>query len=95
MRRFGKVDRNQEEIVAALRAIGCSVHSTASIGGGFPDLTVGRHGRTYLLEIKDGEQIPSKQKLTTDEKKFFDEWRGHAVVVKSVGEAIEAVRDVT
>jgi hypothetical protein len=47
------------------------------------------------LEIKDGEQIPSKQELTEDEEKFFDEWLGHAVVVKSVDEAIEAVRDVS
>ena len=50
MRRAGKIDANQPEIVAALRDAGCSVLSLAQLGGGVPDLLIGR-GNLMLLVI--------------------------------------------
>jgi hypothetical protein len=88
MRTAAKVDRNQPEIVEALRGIpGCTVTSTAAMGKGFPDLVVGWMGRNYLMEIKDGELPPSKRRLTPDEKKFHHQWAGQVTVVNSVEEA--------
>lgn len=91
MRRAAKVDDNQDQIVKALRACGCSVQSLASVGKGCPDLLVGRLGRNYALEVKDGAKAPSRRKLTPLEEKFHVEWRGQVTVVTSVAEALEAV----
>ncbi|WP_386681891.1 hypothetical protein [Loktanella sp. R86503] len=91
MRYAAKVDDNQPEIIEALRKAGCSVTPTHQAGKGFPDLAVGRQGRTYLLEIKDGSKIPSKQKLTDDQVRWHGAWLGHKAVVRNVGEALEAV----
>ena len=91
MRRAAKVDDNQGEIVAALRAAGCSVTSLASVGRGCPDLVVGRAGVTYLLEVKDGSKPPSKRRLTPDEKAWHGAWRGQVAVVESVQDAFKAV----
>lgn len=85
MRRAAKVDIAQPEIVAALRAAGCSV-----LFIGKPvDLAVGRAGLTYFLEVKSGES--KRHDLTPSQMDFFRDWRGHAVVVCSVDEALRAV----
>ena len=92
-----RVDANHAAIVKALRAVGCSVQSLHSVGKGCPDLLVGygfgshREGRNLLLEVKDGDKSPSARKLTADEQRWHDEWRGQVCVVTSVDEAIKAV----
>ena len=91
-RRAAKVDDNQAEIVAALRACGCSVAVTSSAGGGFPDLCVGIQGKNYLLEVKDGSKSPSRQKLTPDQVTFHATWEGQVNVVRNIDEALIAVR---
>ena len=94
MRRAAKVDRNQGEIVDGLRAVGCSVQILAKLGEGCPDLLVGYHGTNVLLECKDEEQPPSKQKLTDDQVEWHAEWRGQVATVKNVAEAIAVVQIV-
>ena len=90
MRTAAKVDRNQSEVVTALRKVGASVQSLASIGKGCSDLLVGYHGHLYLMEIKDGANVPSKQLLTDDQKKWHDAWNGSPVyVVRSVEQALK------
>jgi hypothetical protein len=90
--RAAKVDRNQAEIVAALRKAGAKVYISSSFGQGFPDLIVGYQGRFVLLEVKDGSKPPSARKLTADQQKFHAEWTGLPLfVVSSIGEAFRAV----
>lgn len=91
MRRAAKVDRNQPEIVAALRDVGASVQPLHSVGKGCPDLLVGFRGANYLLEVKDGRLAPSDRKLTAAQAEWHPAWRGHATVVKSVDEALKAI----
>ena len=91
MRKRGKVDGNQGDIVKALRDIGCSVAITSSLGGGFPDLVVGRDQRNYLMEVKDGSLSASRKKLTKEERKFLNGWRGHIVIVENVEEALTVI----
>ena len=86
MRLKARIDRNQNEIVDEYRKLGFSVAITSMIGKGFPDIVVGKYGYTSLVEIKDGEAIPSKRRLTEDEKAFFDSWGGDIRVVKSIGD---------
>ena len=90
MRRAAKVDENQAEIVAALRKCGCTVQSLAAVGKGVPDLLVGRAGVNYLLEVKDGNKPKSARDLTPDELRWLHGWRGSAVVVETVDEALKA-----
>ena len=91
MRRAARIDANQSEIVNALRDVGASVAITSMVGNGFVDIVVGFRGRNYLLEIKDGSKPPSKRRLTEDEQKFFDTWRGTVFVANNTDEALEII----
>jgi hypothetical protein len=92
MRHAARIDANQEQIVAALRAMGATVRIVTQ-GNGLPDLLVGFRGVTILMEVKDGQKVPSARKLTPAEQKFFDEWRGGIVaIVNSVDEAIDLLK---
>jgi hypothetical protein len=91
VRRAARIDANQPEIVAALRAIGASVQPLHTIGGGCPDVLVGFRGVNWALEIKDGKKPPSAQTLTTDEANWHIGWEGDVHIVRSVEEAIAIV----
>jgi Holliday junction resolvase len=91
MRRAAKVDQNQAEIVAALRAVGATVQSLATAGDGVPDLLVGHGGLNYLLEVKDGNKPPSKRQLTDDQVKWHTDWHGQCCVVSGPREALAAI----
>ena len=91
MRRAAKIDANHSEIVAALRAVGCTVQSLASAGKGVPDLLVGTGGENVLMEVKDGSLIPSARKLTPDQIAWHGSWRGRVFVVNTIAEALAAV----
>ena len=90
-RRAARTDANQQEVVAALRQAGASVTPTHMVGGGFPDCVVGYRGVTYTLEIKDGNKPPSARKLTPDEERWHEEWRGQVAIVNSPQEALEVL----
>jgi hypothetical protein len=92
MRRAAKVDENQEQIVKALRAVGATVQSLAAVGKGVPDLLVGYHGQTILIEVKDGTKSPSRQALTEDQLKWHGAWNGGPLsVVNDVQGAWRAI----
>ena len=86
------IDRNQPEIVKALRGIGATVQSLADLGKGAPDLLVGFFGRNVLFEIKDWKQPPSRRRLTPDEKEWHDMWRGQVTVVETFEEALAVLQ---
>ena len=90
--RAAKTDGNQSSIVDGLRAAGCSVHVTSSLGGGFPDLVCAYAGRNYLLEVKDPSKPLSDRKLTPDQARFFGSWRGQVCVVETLDDALIAVK---
>ena len=80
------MDKNQAEIVKALRDIGVSVAITSNVGNGFPDLVcAARHAnRNVLIEVKaEGEC------LTPEQVRFHASWRGPIFIVHSVAEALE------
>ena len=86
-----RVDANQGVIVEALRGAGASVQSLAMVGHGCPDVVVGKGGRNWLMEIKDGAKPPSARKLTPDEDRWHDKWRGQVDTVNSPAEALMLV----
>jgi hypothetical protein len=68
MRHAARVDKNQSEIVSALRAAGAYVWII-----GLPvDLLVGYKGHTFLVEVKDGP----RKRLTALQQDFFNNWSG-------------------
>jgi hypothetical protein len=91
VRTRARVDTNQSAIVEALRGAGATVLHLHTIGKGCPDIAVGIHGRNYLLEIKNGSKSPSKRKLTPDEQKWHEAWRGEVCIVSSEAEALAAI----
>lgn len=86
--RRAKVDRNQVEVVKALRQCGFAVAHTHMVGRGFTDIVAARRGHNYLIEIKDG----AGQKLTPAQQKFHDEWPGIIRVVSSIDDVLELAR---
>lgn len=83
MRHYGaKRDENELEIVNALRAIGASVAHLSSKG--IPDLLVCFRNKLYLMEVKK-----PKGKLTLDQIKFHENWKGEIHIVRTAHEAIE------
>jgi len=90
MRYAAKVDGNQAEIVAALRAAGASVWII-----GLPvDLAVGFQGKTLLVEIKQttGKRNPKPCRHTQLQKDFMMTWNGGAVsTVTDVDGALRAI----
>jgi len=92
MRLRGKVDQNQGAIVKALRQVGATVQSLASVGGGCPDLLVSRAGDVFLLEVKDPNNPDKRRhKLTPDEMEWHRKWQGHVTTVFTVEEALGAI----
>lgn len=94
MRRAAKVDRNQSEIVAALRGIGATVQPLHAVGQGCPDLLCGFRGRNILIEVKDGAKRPSARKLTADQIDWHGGWKGQVVTISDADAAIAVVLGV-
>ena len=86
MRRRGKIDANQPEIVDALTKAGYAVQSLASLGSGVPDLLVSRHERMWLLEVKLKGEKPNLAQLA-----WMGKWPTPVYVVRSAEEALSAV----
>jgi len=81
---YRKIDLNHNEIVKALRAVGATVLSLATIGSGCPDILVGFRGDNFLMEIKS-----ERGKLNQAQVDWHTHWRGSKVrVVRSIEEAL-------
>lgn len=89
-----RIDKNQPEIVKALRKAGFTVTPLHAVGGGCPDLLVGKRGKNALIEVKD-ETTDHYHKtrnlakcLTEDQHKYHFMWQGSLGVVWTIEEAI-------
>ena len=84
-----KVDKNQKDVVKALRDYGADVFLLHTVGGGIPDLLCAYNDQTILIEVKDGED----KKLTPQQITLFANWQGGPLYrVNSVQEAIEVLK---
>ena len=88
-RQIAKVDRNQPAIVEELRGAGASVLLLHQVGHGCPDVLIGWRGVNLLVEIKS-----DVGKLTDDERRFFDTWRGQVTIVRTVEDAIRLLETI-
>ena len=94
MRRAARTDTTHASIRDGLRACGYSVADTRSLGDGFPDLLVGAHGHTYLIECKTPRGRKTAQdRLGEAQRRFQASWKGSAVIAAySLEEALTAIR---
>lgn len=81
MRRAARVDRNQSEIVAALRRCGVAVE----VIGQPVDLLIHSRFGTALMECKTEDG-----RLTKDQVEFVSRWPGPLHIVRTVDEALLA-----
>ena len=81
-------DGNQQDIMDAARAVGCSAFSIHRVGGGKPDIIIGdpRTLQNYLIECKVGNAP-----LTPLEVIFFDEWLGQKAIARSPEEMFRVI----
>lgn len=93
MSRFARrVDHSQPDIVAALRAAGCTVLSLAPLGKGAPDLAVGTGGFTYLMECKSPQYKKAHPERIAEQREWAKRWQGGPVLfVSTPGEALSAL----
>ena len=91
MRRSARLDRNHPAIVNALKDVGASVQSLASLGGGVPDLLVYFMGKMYLVEVKDSAKPPSKRQLTPDQVEWHRRWGGPVHIVETIEDAFNVI----
>jgi hypothetical protein len=84
-------DKNQAQIVQALKDAGATVAILSDCGRGIPDLLIGYGGRTFLAEIKN----PSGRGLrfTPAEQTWLETWRGGRVfIITSPEEALDMLQ---
>ena len=62
------------------------------LGKGAPDILVGFHGENFIFEIKDPDKPPSHRKLTGDEEKWHEKWRGQINTVLYVYDIVEIIK---
>ena len=91
MRRAAKIDRNQPEIVAALRDAGATVEILSAVGKGCPDLMAGFRGRNYLLEVKDWQASASDRALRDRQAEWHGGWKGQVAKVETVDAALAVI----
>jgi hypothetical protein len=88
--KFARVDKNQKEIVAALRKAGAKVKHVYTVKNLF-DILVYYKGITYNVEIKDG----LKSKLTEGETKCKEDLESVNVkywIVRSIEDALNMIK---
>ena len=84
MRIRARLDDNHRATRDFLEAHGISIHSTASMGSGFPDFVWGYRGVSGLLELKStgprGELSSGSKRSLKGEQAFAARWRGAPVL---------------
>lgn len=91
-RRAAKVDRNQNEIVKALRKI-----QGVTVELDHDDMLVGHKGRTYWFELKDETAVSKKTgQVKESEKKDSQikleaEWAGHYEIVWNLDQILARI----
>ena len=85
-----RADKNQDEIVKGLRAIGATVEVLSQVGHSCPDILCGWRGQNYLMEIKD-----KHGKLSESQKAWHTFWNGQVAVVRNLAEAVRVLESGT
>ena len=94
MARYAKrTDENHKQVVEELRASlpEATVFDASGAGRVFPDLVVGFKRRNYLFEIKNGNHVPSRRRLTAAQVGMHGNWQGQVAIVHSAADILAAI----
>lgn len=89
-RRARRTDANQERVVARFEQWGLSV---IRVNGEF-DLAVSCGGPSFLIEVKNPNQPPSKRRLTENESKLKREYKGEIIIVMTDADVDAAAKRI-
>ncbi len=78
---YHQLDANHRDIRAGLEAVGATVEPKGPL-----DMLVGFRGANYLLEVKT-----ATGKLRPSQERFLSRWKGQAIVVRTMEEALKAI----
>jgi hypothetical protein len=81
-RQAGRIDIVHKECVIAFLYHGCSVKTLASVGEGVPDLLVGDHGVTHLVEVKSHPAGTQKGEPNAAQKQWLLGWTGDYTITR-------------
>ncbi|MEN8171404.1 MAG: hypothetical protein ABFS03_00840 [Chloroflexota bacterium] len=87
-----KIDKNQPEIVAALRKI-----PGVTVQLGMDDILVGYKGKNHWFEIKEPETVSKKtgkvmdSKIKPSQHKLRDTWAGHYSIVWNIDQILAEI----
>ncbi len=87
-------DTNHNELVNHFREFGLSVLIIADLAN-CCDIVIALHGRTIMIEIKDGKKPPSARKLTSGEIAFKESWKGCWRLCESIKDADKIIAELT
>ena len=85
-----RTDKNQEELIKAIQAIGGTVIILAARKKGTPDLLVGFRGVNYLIEVKTDKGV-----LGDAQKQFLRDWRGQVNVARNLEDVLRIIGALT
>lgn len=91
-RRAARIDKNQPEIVKALRGI-----AGVTVQLGMDDILVGYKGKSYWYEIKEPDTVSKvtnevqPSKIKDGQHKLLAEWKGHYKIVWNVDQILEDI----
>jgi len=71
-----RTDANHKEHIHTLKKAGYSVVDLSRVGGGCPDLLVGKNGHCWLVEAKT-----ESGKISPKQDEFANNWRGGPIYV--------------
>lgn len=92
MRHLRGVDRNQSQLDKMAKQIGAlAIDTTGDASIGFDRLYVW-HGKTFIVEVKDGNRVPSQRKLTKQETKRKQEVEARGVHYHVVNNVVELLQ---
>lgn len=98
MRTKARRDTNEPAVIRTLELGGCLVQPLNIKG--VPDLLVLRVrqgvGQLWLIECKDGDNAPSRQRLTADQRRFHAQWAAAPIrIVRGIEDVVEFLREKT
>jgi hypothetical protein len=79
-----RTDSNQKVITDCFRRLGYSIIDLSGIGGGCPDIEIGKHGINDLVEIKT-----ENGKLNELQLAFAAKWNAPVYLIRSVDDIVD------
>lgn len=95
MRRDARRDANHTPTMRELSQMGFSVADTSLCGNDFPDLVIGKHGVTAIVELKVKRpgRMQMHQLISQGQREFADRWRGSPVIFAFCADDVRAAFD--